>query len=188
MALPMQLQSNQGLSPSQILGQSQSGFLSGLQDFLLGEPSRIQQFTNYTPEQQQYLNTIASSGLQNLMNPYSGFEPIAQKATSRFQQQTVPGLAERFTSLGANAPTSPIFASQLGQAGAGLSEGLAALQSQYGMQNRSQALSQLALGLQPQYQSIQSPGSSGLLGGLLQGSGQGGGLQILLKLLPLLLA
>jgi hypothetical protein len=191
MALPMQLQSNQGLAPNQILGGNQrtGGWIDGIRDFFLGQPSRIEQFTNYTPQQQQNFNSAASSGLQSIMNPYAGFEPIKNQYETEFEQKGLPGLAERFSSLGNNQiATSPSFASQTTGAKANLSQGLAALQAQYGLQNRQQGLSELSLGQTPQYQSVNAPGSAGLLGGLLGNSGQGGGLELLIKLLPLLMA
>ena len=140
--------------------------------FFSGNPARVEQLNRYRPGQENILNQLAQSGLQRLQNPYQGFQPIQQQATNFFNQQVVPSLAERFTSMGgmggSNAISSPAFASQLGQAGAGLSENLAALQSQYGMQNQSQALQQLQLGLQPQFENVPVAGQAGAGEGLLQ--------------------
>lgn len=109
---------------------------------------------------QQALSLLGGqgSGLSNQFN----FAPIAQQARTQFQQQTVPGLAERFAGLGSGAGlSSPAFASQLGQAGAGLEGQLAALQSQYGLQQQGlnqQLLNQLlGFGLQPQFENIYAP-------------------------------
>ena len=143
------------------------GGLAGL--FGGGESSGVEQTQNFTPEQQSILQFLLQQGQQGLQNPYEGFEPIAQQAQSQFNQQTVPSLAERFAGMGHNALSSGAFASQLGQAGAGLQENLAALQSQYGMQNRQNALQQLQLGLRPQFENTYRPGfGSTLLAGAAQ--------------------
>lgn len=155
-----------------------SGFLSGLSDFFLGQPARIEQFSPYSQSQQNIFDLLGQLGLSQLQNPYQGFEPIQQQAMNQFQQEIVPTLAERFTSLGNNRLSSGAFASQLGQAGAGLQGNLAALKSQYGMQNRNQALQTLGLGLTPQYQNQFMQGQPGALA-------QGG--SALLRLLPFLL-
>jgi hypothetical protein len=122
------------------------------------------------PQEQSVIDMLLGQGQQQLQNPYQGFEPIAQQARSQFAQQTVPGLAERFTSLGENRLSSPQFASQLGQAGAGLEQSLAALQSQYGMQQQGNALRQLELGLRPMYDQSRTSPSTGF-GGQLFGAG-----------------
>jgi len=132
-------------------------------NFFLGAPNRIEQVPRFNQEQQSLLQNLLGLGQQTINNPYKGFEPIAQRATSQFNQQTVPGLAQRFASLGSNSLSSPAFASQLGQAGAGLQEGLAALQSQYGMQNRQQGLQFLQQGLTPQFENIPLKQESGFL-------------------------
>lgn len=114
-----------------------------------GQQSQYQQVPMYNQNQQSALQQLLSQGLSNY-NP----EAIANRARSQFNQQTVPGLAERFTSMGQARTSSPAFASQLGQAGSGLEEALAALQSQMGMQ-------QLQFGLQPQFDTHYQPRQSG---------------------------
>lgn len=130
----------------------------------LGTPDQIQQHSLVTPEQQNILQYLQQLGVQGLQNPYGGFAPIAQQATNQFYQQTVPTLAERFTSMGNGALSSPLFASQLGQAGAGLQSDLASQQAQYGQQNIQQLLQMLQLGLNPQVENIFRPAQSGPLG------------------------
>ena len=77
--------------------------------------------------------------------------------------------------MGNNSLGSPAFASQLGQAGAGLEQGLAALQSQYGLQNQSQLMQLLGLGLSPQYENYAVPQEQGLLQQILPALGRVGG-------------
>lgn len=148
------------------LGGSLGGLFGG------GKKGGVQQAKIVNPEQENILKYLLQQGQQGLQNPYAGFAPLAQQARSQFNQQTVPSLAERFSSMGSNNISSPAFASQLGQAGAGLEEALAALQSQYGMKNQQSALQLLALGLSPSFQNFYQGSQPGfgenLFGGALQ--------------------
>ena len=130
------------------------------------KPAQLQSVSPYDPRQLQAMQSLRQSGLDILANPSAGFQPIAQQARTRFGQQTVPMLAERFLGSGQNLASSGLT-QQLSQAGAGLEEALAAMQAQYGMQNRAQGLQALGMGLQPQYQFFQTPEQQGLLSQLL---------------------
>lgn len=129
----------------------------------VGSPDAIEQVPTVSPEQKSLLQYLQQLGIQGLENPYGGFAPIAQQSINQFNQETVPGLAERFTSMGNGSLSSPLFASQLGQAGAGLHQDLAAQQAQYGQQNIGQILQMLQLALNPQSENIFRPGQSGLI-------------------------
>lgn len=144
------------------------GGLAGL--FGGGQKGGIKQVSTVNPQQQQILQFLLQQGQGGLQNPYGGFAPIADQARNQFSQNTVPSLAERFTSMGNSSLSSPAFASQLGQAGAGLEEALAALQSQYGMKNQQQALSLLALGLSPSFQNFYQGSQPGFGENLLSGT------------------
>jgi hypothetical protein len=149
----------------------------GFSDFLFGTPAGIQQVPRYNQQQQGARQQILSQSMQGLQNPTKGFEPIAQQARSQFNQQTVPSLAERFTSMGgygSGALSSPAFASQLGQAGSGLEEGLAALQAQYGLQNQGQLMQLLGMGLSPDNDTYQTQGQSGFLSSIFPTLGRVG--------------
>ena len=156
-----------GASPLAALG---LGTKTG-RNFIFGKPDRYEQRDIFTPEQQSALSELLQQGLSGVRDPYQGFEPIAKQARSRFQTQTIPSIAERFTSLGQGAQRSSDFTGALAGAGAGLDEALAALQSNYGMQNK-QLSSQLAqLGLTPMFEEQFRPGTGGLLGGLVSSDG-----------------
>lgn len=146
------------------------GGLAGL--FGGGEKGGVKQSPTLNPEQMNILQFLLQQGQQGLQNPSAGFGPIARQARNQFSQQTIPSLAERFTSMGNNSLSSPAFASQLGQAGAGLEEALAALQSQYGQQNQQHALSMLALGLSPSFQNFYQGSQPGFGENLLSGAAQ----------------
>ena len=130
-------------------------------NFFTGRPAQIGSINKYSPEAQSALSQLTGSASQGFNNPYAGFDPIAQRARSQFHGNTVPGIAERFASLGSNSLSSPALYSQLGAAGAGLEESLAALQSQYGMQNRGQLLQELLGGITPQYEHLNQPREPG---------------------------
>lgn len=127
------------------------------------QPARNQQVPRFNPQQQSALNQLLQQGLSGAKNTQKPFDfgPIEQQARSGFEKQTVPGLAERFTSLGGtnttgSALSSPAFASQLGQAGAGLEQSLAALKSQIGLQQQGRqdtnTQNLLKMGLSPQFE------------------------------------
>lgn len=143
------------------------GLKQGAGNFLFGNKGGVEQYSTVTPEQQSILQLLQQLGVQGLQNPSAGFEPIAQQARNDFNQQTVPSLAERFSSMGNSSLSSPAFASQLGQAGAGLESELAAMQAGYGQQNMQQILQLLQLGLQPQSENVFRPRENGLIQGLI---------------------
>ncbi len=156
-----------------------AGFLQGLSDFFLGSKPQNQQLGRFTPQQSNLQNQSIQQLLQLLQGGQGiggqapGFAPIAQKAQTQFNTQTIPSLAERFTALGGQ--NSSAFQGALGSAGAGLNENLAALESQYGLQQnaQNQQLMQLlsGIGFQPQFENIVSPGQPGALHGIAQGFG-----------------
>jgi hypothetical protein len=137
-----------------------------VKEFFMGKPSQIQGISPYDPAQLDAMKRLRQTGFDILANPSQGFEPIAQQARTQFQQKTVPMLAERFLGSGQNLASSGLT-QQLSQGGAGLEEALAALQAQYGMQNRAQGLSALGMGLSPQFQFFQTPEQQGLVSSLL---------------------
>jgi hypothetical protein len=159
-------------------------------DFLTGSPAQTQRFERFSPNQQQAQNQTLQMGLSGLQNlkPFD-FAPIEQQATKNFNTQTVPSLAERFTAMG-SGPRSSNFAPAFASAGADLQGQLAALKSQYGLQQQGQQQNflqnLLGIGLTPQFETGYEPRSPGFAESVgapvLQGLGQS-----LPYLLPLLL-
>lgn len=113
-------------------------------DFMFGTPERTEQLQNFTPQQQQWMQQLGQGGLQGMQGlpqQYQqlmqglNFDPIEQNAMRGFQQNVVPGLAERFSGMGTGgSQQSSAFAQQLGGAGQDLMSQLAALRAQYGLQ------------------------------------------------------
>jgi len=154
--------------------------------FLGGTPAQIQQFERFRPNQQNAINQSLQMGLSGLQNTGNlDFGPIEQRAIKNFNTQIVPSLAERFTAMG-SGPRSSNYAPTIAAAGADLTGQLAALRSQYGLQQQNALQNLLQIGLTPQYESAyeqRSPGFAESAGGpLLQALGQS-----LPYLLPLLL-
>lgn len=157
------------------------------------KPAQVTSVGKFNPQQSQGFSQILQQALAGLQNPTKGFEPIAQQARTQFHSQTVPTIAERFQSITPNSSdrSSSGLIGSLGAAGAGLEQGLSALQSQYGLQQQglSQQLAQLGLTEQSDniFQPEQSSGIENLLMALIGGGGQGGqgggGLGALISLL-----
>lgn len=150
--------------------------------FFSSTPAKVTQVQKYTPQQQNALNQLLSRGLSGVQSQQPlNFEPIAQQARMNFQQNTVPGLAERFESMGSNRSSSGLLSSLSG-AGANLESQLAALGSQFGLQSRGmenqQLQSLLGLGTQSQFDSIYHPEQQSTLQSILPH---------LLRILPMLL-
>lgn len=150
-----------------------AGFLQGLSDFFLGPKARVQQAGLFTPQQSGLQNQSIQQLLQLLQGGQSkSFDPIARQATTQFNTQTIPGLAERFTAMG-GGQNSSAFQGALGAAGAGLQENLASL----GSQHNSQLMQLLSsLGMQPQFENLVFQGQPGALHGVAEGFGKGLGL------------
>lgn len=166
--------------PLAALGLMGGGALAGGISSLLSRKPRAQNISRLTPEQLGWQQQAGQQAIQGLQNPYEGFAPIANQAREQFQSSTVPSLAERFTSLG-NSQRSSAFQGALGQAGSGLESNLAALQSQYGLQNRGLLQQLLSQALTPSFDTIFQQHRPGFLesafGGLSGGLGQYGAMQ-----------
>ena len=171
--------------------------MASLKEMLFGKKGKIEALPTLSPEQQQLLGQLLGglggpiqSGLGNLQSLLSGdMEAYEAPAMRQFQEQIVPGIAERFTGMGAGAQQSSAFGQQLGAAGAGLAERLAMQRAGLQQQGLGQLQSLLGMGIgTPTYQWMGMPGTQGGLGSLASGFGSSlgmGGGYGLLKLLGL---
>jgi hypothetical protein len=166
-------------------------------NFLFGNEDQYNQLPTMNKGQQKGLSDVgnqmrqlgqggyqdATSLLQQYLNPqsdiYQNFEaPYRQE----FEQQTIPGLAERFAGLGAmgGGLSSSGFAQSLGAAGANLQTQLAQMKQQYQRQSINDLLGQYNqltntyLGQRP-FENTYQPGSTGLIGGATNAFAQGAG-------------
>lgn len=156
-------------------------------DFLFGKGEKTEQFQRYTPEQENVLNQLLGGGGQQLPQAFDFLQGILSQdpermkqfeapAMRQFEEEIIPTIAERFT--GADAQKSSAFGQQLGKAGAGLSERLAAQRGGMGMDALSKLQSLLSGGLGQRFETAIRPGQPGLAQAGIGGLGQ---------LLPLLL-
>ena len=163
------------------LDRGQKNFFKQLLGSLQGQSTNIQQ----SPLFQQ-----GSSFLQNLLSGSPEASAAFEAPYMRqFQEQVIPGLAERFAGMGAGAQSSSAFNQALGAAGAGLQEQLAALRGNLGLQAAGQGLqyaqqpisnlqgfSQLGLGTTTKaFVPKEKPFWQKLLLGLSGGAGQAAG-------------
>jgi hypothetical protein len=187
------------------IGAAGGGILGGLAGLFGGgaKKDKTRQFENLLPEQKnQLLNILQQMGAlqgpqgsygmaQNYLNDMISGSPeaysrFAAPYETQFQEQTLPGIAERFAGLGGGlgggALSSSGFAQALGGAGTQFRSNLAGLYAQLQQQAANQALGQynnlasLGLGIRP-FENAYQPGSTGFAGGagagLLQGIGAG---------------
>ena len=164
-------------------------------DWLFGSPDKLKKVATGTKEQQGLHNNIlqqamgmsgAGGGYQQSQDYYNSllqpgneaFQNFASPFMNQFEEQILPGIAERFAGYGggAGALSSSGFGQALGGAGAGLQSQLAQLFAQLQSQaagaqtNQYNQLTQTGLNYQPfAYQ--QQQGSAGMLGPLATGVG-----------------
>lgn len=162
---------------------------TGLGAFFLGQPEQTEQLSQYSPQNQEMFNQLIGQILGQYQtggefDPAGGggFAPIAEQARTQFEEQTVPSIAERFTAMGGGGGRSSAFAQQLGQAGAGLEQGLAAQGAQFGLQQQGLLQNLLGMGRQ---ESITRPELPGALRELFSSftGGAGQSMPMLLKML-----
>ena len=152
--------SNQGGGFNQ--GGSGYGLAQGPEeDWFWGQPAHVLQTPLFANEQGSGFQQALRQALQGLSQNNSNFGDIANQARANFNEQTIPSIAERFTSLGAGNGRSSAFGNQLGSAAANFETGLAGQQSQHNMQQFQQLLQLLGIGLTPQFENTYSAGKEG---------------------------
>lgn len=164
-------------------GMALGGFLGLLGGGFGRRKDKFKRFEQYTPAQQQTLNRLMQmlgpegqvgqaygqglSGLQQMLDPSSaGYQRFEAPYLQQFEQQTVPGLAERFSGAGAQsgALSSSGFGQALGAAGGQLQTQLAGMKAGLQQQAIRDILRQysgmlgVGLGAQP-FGYIYQPGS-----------------------------
>jgi hypothetical protein len=149
-------------------GAAVGGNLGAVGSAFMGDPSTgeqesdFAQLQRFTPEQQMALSQMLQQGLGGLQQlPQAEFGPLRQQAMSQFQEDIVPGIAERFTAGGTGSQRSSAFQQAMGGAGAGLSERLAAMEQGFNERRRgsemNRLMSMLKMGLQPQFGYARQP-------------------------------
>lgn len=136
-----------------------------LHKVLAGESGKELRFDRFNEQQQQALSDILGQSMQKFQGSDFDFDfgPIADRARDQFSKKTVPSLAERFA--GMDAMGTGAFATELGEAGAGLEAQLAGMESQYGLEQNRLLQSLMGLGLTPQFETMYQPRQQGILEG-----------------------
>lgn len=148
-----------------------------VREFLLGKGSQTKKKPIFDPQQEDLLNQILGrisgtggigSGLQNLQNILGGdeesFKAFERPARRGFEQETLPTIAERFTStFGPGSKRSSAYGQAVGTAGRELEENL--LSKRIGMQTDAlrQLLELLGPALQARQQQYVTPRQPGFL-------------------------
>lgn len=156
-------------------------------DWLFGHSPELKKANKFTDQQQGFQQNLLQgmgqpigSGLEYLQQILSG-DPEALKAfeapmMQQFEQDIIPGIAERFAGMGtAGAQDSSAFQQSLGRAGKELSTNLAAMKQGLMGQAMQQLQGLTGQGMQTGIENMYDPGSYGLVGGFLQGAGEGAG-------------
>ena len=157
------------------------GGLGGLLGLGKGKSEKIKRFDPYDQQQRAYLNQLlqgAQSGNQNAMqylnsilsNDEQAYNDFEAPEMQRFQQQTVPGIMERFSGMGAQS--SSALNQTLGQAGQDLSLGLAQQRAGLKQNALQQLLGMGQQGLTPQHYYTKG-GQQSLWGQLAPAASQG---------------
>jgi hypothetical protein len=153
------------------LGDKDADWVDKLEQLTLGREPMFLRAPAFTGGQFQQLGDILGAGSRALgESPYS-FEPIAAAARQRFQQQTIPGLAERFAGMGGLGSSS--FGRQMGQAGKEFETNLAGQQSQFNLQRQPYLNQLLGLGMTSPYLTNLQAAGQGVLPGLIGAIGKG---------------
>lgn len=170
--------------------------MAKLSEILFGNRNpRIQRASTLTGPQQQVSDQLLSalSGGQvggplggafgSLMSILGGgegaFDEYEAPLKRQFQQEIIPGLAERFAGLGTGGSLSSSGFQQAGaQAGVDLAERLGALRANLRQGAIGQLSGLLGQGMAPQFEMFQRQPSMGLIPGLFEAGakGLGGGL------------
>jgi len=127
------------------------------------QPAQTTQMPNFDQGQQNMMAQLGQMGMQGMQNPTQGFEPIAQQARDRFKTDTIPSLAERFTSFGQGGQRGSDFQGAVAGAGADLEGQLAAQGSQYGLQQQGLLQQLLGMSLQPKFSNMHQPEQPGAM-------------------------
>lgn len=164
---------------------------------LFGSSDKLSNVPLYNKPQMQNINEIVQQAAAMRRNPQSAYNlsqgrlqdllsgggqaynAFAAPYMRQFQEQTLPGIAERFAGAGGRggALSSSGFGQALGTAGAGLQERLASLAANLQQDAMNRAMQDYyntqGLAMTRTFQPTYQPGTTGLFGNILSGIGGG---------------
>lgn len=168
--------------------QDPEGFENSLSQFFTGTPESFEQKSTLSPEQQdlfkQLLAAIQGQGAggafgnsadyyRDLLSDNSqNFNAFAAPEQRRFNEQTIPGLAEQFAGYGAGSLSSSGFRNAAVNAGTDLSERLGAIRAQLRQQGAAGLAGLGQQGLGQYTQNIHRPRQPGFLEHVGEGIGK----------------
>ena len=150
-----------------------------------GTQGGFSQQNTQNPQQQQLFSQMLEglggaqgSGLEWIQRMLSGgddaFADYEAPFKRQFEQETIPGIAERFAGMGSGgSQNSSAMQQTMGQAGGELSQNLASLRG--GLQQNAMGLLQGMMGQsqKPTFENVYTQPTTGIIPGLIQGAGQG---------------
>lgn len=162
--------------------------MAGIWKSLFGSGGKVKQANTMNPQQMQ-LQQQLMQGLQGGQSNLPGMEWLQQllnndpeafaayeaPAMRQFQQEIVPGIAERFSGMGMGAQGSSAFQQQLASAGGRLSQDLAGQRAGLRQGAMSQLQGLYGQAMQPSFQNFYQQPTQGLIPGMVGGIGQGAG-------------
>lgn len=138
-------------------------------NFFLGSPGRYERIPRFDTGQQEALGAILQQGLSGLQQTPTSFEPIRELEMKRFREETIPAIKEGFAGQGGSSALDYMMQ----QGGVDLNARLAALGSQYGLQQQRNLLDMLGLGLTPKEEIGYFGSEPGFLGSFAGQAGAG---------------
>lgn len=171
------------------VGGATGAFGKNVQSFFTGTPERNYQQSTLGPEQMDLFRQLQQSAMgagaggafgdsadyyRNLLSDDSAdFDAFAAPELRRFNQETIPGLAEQFAGMGSGALSSSGFRNASINAGRDLSERLGAIRASLRSQG-AQGLANIGQqGLGKYYENILRPATPGFLQNIGEGVGKG---------------
>lgn len=170
------------------------GFFSGLSSFFNGTPAKMSQqstlLPNQRPIQKQQAQAIMGRGAGGafgesadyyrdlLGNTNQDLQAFQQPELRRYNEQTIPDLAEQFAGMGSGGLSSSGFRNAAVSAGADLGERLASMRAGL-RQNAADRLSSLGQqGLGQYAENVYKPRTAGFLESIAPAVGQGLGMAV----------
>ena len=175
-----QMQPQQGYNTQGHNTQGYNTPMGGYRSMQMPGGSQMIQTPRFEQNQMDMISQMLSgggAGMQNL--PSADFGPIKSMYEQNFQQNTIPGIMERFSGMGAGGQRSSAFEQALGGAGAQMNTQLAGMEQMFNQQNRQSEIQRLMqmlqLGFQQPYQTDVIPPEQGFWSKLGGGLGQAAG-------------
>lgn len=139
-------------------------------NFLNGTDPYAAQIPVVSQNQQDIMHDLLTKVGRRVDENRYDFEPIAAKHRDDFQRNVLPSLANRFSAFGGGLSTDA-YQNAMARAHSDSELGISALRSQYNLQKNSQDQGLLNTLLQPQFNTLYTPGTPGFLQQMVNAGG-----------------